>query len=512
MRGPEPAATGTPAAVADRTLADARRLLADHIYREVAFERLCEVSGDTVVLDPGPGFIRDTAQLMPRALAVAELRFERVIVLPTTFDLSCDAVREAVGRTRATLLDPVWLRAPDPPLGGGPALHPDALPGARVTAVILSCEQPERALRAVDSVRAAGLDTAVLVIDNNLPAADAAMLEAGVRNRTGVALHRSDRNLGTGGGRSFAVAHTRSDYVLFLDDDAELASGALERLVAELDEHPEADAVTATVVMSDGRVQHSGGWVEVTSGVALFTALGEGVRPEELPESGPVGWVPGTAVLVRRELFTAYPIDLGLAAYYEDNEWCHRIALDRPGTFRRSREAIAVHERTAPSPPPQDFTMRSRAVELLAAHAQFYARHGLLLAPSLFDLVHQLRDDDGEPDIASARLLLELVLTRGPDWIFMEWMNGGLHDLLHGRLDRHRLARRNAELEHELAECRRQQATQQAWIDEHTELLGYLYNRHETLQRVEQGGWWQLRQRALPVLQILWRIQKRTQR
>ena len=214
-------------------------------------------------------------------------------------------------------------------------------------------------------------------------------------------------------------------------------------------------------------------------------------------------------MLARRELFSAFPLDPRVAAYYEDNEWCHRVALERPWCFRRSREAIVVHRRTTPSPPPQDFAMRSRAVELLVAHAAFYARHGLLLAPSLFDLVHQLRDDDGEPDLASARLLLELVLARGPDWVFMEWMNGGLHELLHGRLDRHRLERRNAELQRELAECQRQLATRQAWIDEHTELLGYLYDRHETLQRVEQGGWWQLRQRALPALRIVWRLKGR---
>ncbi len=379
------------------------------------------------------------------------------------------------------------------------------MPAARVTAIILSCEQPERALRAVDSVRAAEVDTAVLVIDNNLPDADAAALAAAVRDRPGVALHRSDRNLGTGGGRSFGVAHSRGDHVLLLDDDAELAPGALDQLVAELDTHPEADAVTATVVAPDGRVQHSGGWVEVSGGVALFTAIGEGDRVEELPPSGPVGWVPGTAMLARRELFAAFPIDLGIRAYYEDNEWCHRVALERPGCFRRSREATAVHDRIPPSPPPQDFAMCSRAVELLAAHAQFYARHGVLLAPSLFDLVHQLRDEDGDPDLASGRLLLELVLARGPDWVFMEWMNGGLRELLGGRHDRHRLASENAEL-------RSQLEAQRAWIDEHTELLSYLHQRHETLQRVEQGGWWQLRQRALPALRIVWRLTGRDER
>ena len=168
------------------------------------------------------------------------------------------------------------------------------------------------------------------MIDNNLPDADASTLATAVRDRARVALHRSDRNVGTGGGRSFGVAHSRGEYVLFLDDDAELVPGTLERLVAELDTHPEADAVSATVVGPDGRVQHSGGWVEVSGGIALFTVIGEGLRPEELPPSGSAGWVPGTAMLARRELFSAFPLDPRMAAYYEDNEWCHRVALERP--------------------------------------------------------------------------------------------------------------------------------------------------------------------------------------
>ena len=59
--------------------------------------------------------------------------------------------------------------------------------------------------------------------------------------------------------------------------------GTLERLVAELDTHPEADAVSATVVGPDGRVQHSGGWVEVSGGIALFTVIGEGAAARGAP-------------------------------------------------------------------------------------------------------------------------------------------------------------------------------------------------------------------------------------
>jgi GT2 family glycosyltransferase len=501
VRGPGQDPEGAP-------LASARELLADHIYREIPFESVCEARGDTVLLDGSPGFVRRAERLMPRALAVAELRFERVIVLPTAVDLSCDPVREVLSRTRATVFADD-LTADIALTEGAASVGTGTLPSARVSAVILSREHPARALHAADSVRAAAVQTAVLVVDNNSPDRDAAVLADGVSRREGVALHRSDRNLGTGGGRSFGVGHTRGEFVLFLDDDAELTPGALDRLVTDLDAHPDAYAVSATVVGADGRVQHSGGWLEVAGGVAEFTPIGAGTSVDELPPSGPAGWVPGTATLARRELFERFPIDHGMGAYYEDNEWCYRIALECPGCFRRCKEAVVMHDRCVPPPPPQDFEMRSTAVELLAAHAAFYRCHGLLLGPSLFDLVHQLRDADGDSDLAAARLLLELVLAKGTDWVFMEWMNGGLRELLHGRGDRHRLQRENDRVRAEIGALQARVGDQQAWIDEHSGLLGYLHDRHETLQRVEQGGWWQLRQRALPALRVVWRLQGR---
>jgi hypothetical protein len=275
----------------DPALAPVHGVLADHIYREVAFEQLCEVTGDVVVLDGGPGFTHATAHLMARALAVAELRFDRVVVLPTSIDQSCDTVRETIAGSRATFIGARVTAGRDPAANRAQPTGAPALPTARVTAVILSRAQPDAALRAADSVRAAAVDTAVLVLDNNSRDADAAVLAAGVRARDRVWLHRSDRNLGTGGGRCFGVAHSTGEYVLFLDDDAVLAPGALEALLAEIDRHPDVSAVTASVVGADGRVQHSGGWVEVAGGVAEFTALGQGDRLENLPPSGPIGWV-----------------------------------------------------------------------------------------------------------------------------------------------------------------------------------------------------------------------------
>jgi GT2 family glycosyltransferase/exopolysaccharide biosynthesis predicted pyruvyltransferase EpsI len=608
----------------DLIWAGTRKLLAEHIYREIDLTALCRARGHTVVLKGGGAFCRRYREHMPRALAVACLRFERVILLPSSFDPSEDEVRDALARTRATVFarelesyrrivslcdarlahdcafffdfepyrspgrgtlnafredgeeisgrslpadnDDISLTAEnldrwlgviaehelirtdrahvmiaaamlgkrvefgpcnyhkvdaiaqyalsDYPVTSLPAPLPRRHSGrnakqsaparvtshrsippapASVTAVVLTRDRPTKALDAVDSLRSKTVSLQTVVIDNNSAPAAAQMLRAGCGERDGVLLHRSDRNLGCAAGRQFALEHVASELVLFLDDDAELDPGALDTMVGELDAHPDAAAVTATVLLDDGTIQHSGGWMRALDGSVEFGPVGEGRQPDEaaVPASGPVDWVSGTAVLVRREVLDRFPIDGQMAAYYEDNEWSYRVELARPGSFRRSLEARAVHHRAIEPPSGEVFSIRSAAVERLLAHARFYERHGKLLDVREFDLVPELRDSAGGRDIAAARLLMELLLANGTDWTLMEWMNGNLDVLLSaGRL----VAAQRADLDQQAAR-----------IAEQAQALAYFRGRHEELERVEVSFSWRLHEHILPVLStLLW--------
>src|SRR5438105_1595043 len=88
--------------------AGTRHLLRETPHREIQLDQLAAARGETAVL-LGGGFSRDDHDVMPRALAVAELRFERVIVLPASFDPSDELVFRALSRTRAT----VFAREPE---------------------------------------------------------------------------------------------------------------------------------------------------------------------------------------------------------------------------------------------------------------------------------------------------------------------------------------------------------------------------------------------------------------
>ncbi len=83
--------------------AGTHRLLARRPFREIGLDELAAASGRTVLLPGGGAWCRPYHEWMPYALGIAELRFERVIVLPSSFDPGEDSVRHALEKTRATV-------------------------------------------------------------------------------------------------------------------------------------------------------------------------------------------------------------------------------------------------------------------------------------------------------------------------------------------------------------------------------------------------------------------------
>jgi glycosyltransferase involved in cell wall biosynthesis/GT2 family glycosyltransferase len=401
------------------------------------------------------------------------------IDVPTAASLATELLDPVAGGMLGRLREQAQSVPPPPTSASRP----------RITAVVLTQDRPELLRGALDSLEQTSVDPEVIVID------DASAPEAGRRtaaecaDRPRVHLHRSPERRGCAAGRRLGVELAAGDLILFLDDDAELLPGALEHLCAELEAHPETDAVTSTVVLSDGRIVHSGGTVEVRDGIATYGLIGAQapIAAGGLAPSGPVAWVPGTAVLIRRAVLEQFPIDEGMVGYYEDNEWSYRVGAERPGAFRRSREALVVHHLIPKRFDFVDAQTRSRWADWLNSHAHFYERHGILLAPWLFDLVPEMRADDGSCDYAGARLLLELTIAKGGDWVAYARETGELDDFLH--------ARRNRVERVELIRLREAVAAEE-------EALAFLQRRHQTLSAVEQGGWWRLRARVLPLLRI----------
>lgn len=83
--------------------AGTRRLIDGHVYREIDYEELPSASGELAVIAGGGAWGRRFNEIMPEVLAIAELRFDRVIVFPSTFEVAEDRVRDALKDSNATV-------------------------------------------------------------------------------------------------------------------------------------------------------------------------------------------------------------------------------------------------------------------------------------------------------------------------------------------------------------------------------------------------------------------------
>lgn len=154
----------------------------------------------------------------------------------------------------------------------------------------------------------------------------------------------AERNGGFAYGNNQAVRRVLSrsrpaDYVLLLNPDTEIRPGAIETLVAFMESHPAAGIAGAGLEDAEGA-----SWPIAFRFPSILSELDRGLRfgpvskllkkhavPQLMgPDAQPIDWVPGAAMIVRREVFE----DIGLMderyfLYYEETDFC--LAAKRAG-------------------------------------------------------------------------------------------------------------------------------------------------------------------------------------
>ncbi len=382
-------------------------------------------------------------------------------------------------------------------------LRPEMLSGQgepRMTLVVLTHDRPQhwpRLLRSLrDHVR---LPIKLLVVDDHSePAARAELRRlcdelSSVPGGTAVRdleLVWLERSLRCPAARQHALSHVTTEYLMFLDDDAEIFPATIEHLVQELDSDPGLLAAGANVVLPDGTVQFCGGnyWDE-PDGVLHFEPLGFGLDFED-PALGPslgCQWLAGAALAVRRSALVNEPLDLGMVMYYEDNEWFYRVGRHHPpGVFRRSVQALVLHYQELKSPKGEEPEEVLRSLPYLQSLAHFYRVHGRLLE-GVFVFAPRLLAE-GRRDTAAARLLLELLADHGPEWLAREWLGGGLSPLFRGGLedDLRRAGEAAAAVRLELAAAQAELAASQAELAASQEQLAEGRERAAALAAAER--------------------------
>jgi GT2 family glycosyltransferase len=198
-------------------------------------------------------------------------------------------------------------------------------------------------LEAIERTTPAALSHEVLVLDN--ASRDGSVEAVLSRNSGGIRLLARDARAGKAENDSTLLEAARGEYCLLLNEDAELLPGAVERLVAILDEHPGAAVVGARLLFPDGRPQHCA-WrlpgVRTAIVGALFlhkllTVQSRGSRVRE------VGWTQSSAMLVRRSAAEQVGwLDPDFFVYSDETDFCKRLR-DAGWRILWTPDAEAIH-------------------------------------------------------------------------------------------------------------------------------------------------------------------------
>ena len=203
-------------------------------------------------------------------------------------------------------------------------------------------------------------------------------------------------NVGFAAATNAGIRRGTGRALLLLNSDTIVPAGALERLLAELDRHPDAAAIGPRLVDGEGRAELSfgsmmGPWNELRQrrlmrGIerddpAIRRQVEAMTRQERSPD-----WVSGACLLVRRADAEAVGLlDERFFMYTEDVDFCAALRTrGRRVLFTPAVEIVHLRGRSAATAPAATHAAYRRS------HLAFYQKHHPALAP-LLRLYHRLR-------------------------------------------------------------------------------------------------------------------------
>ncbi len=178
------------------------------------------------------------------------------------------------------------------------------------------------------------LEGEVIVIDNKSD--DASSMIAS--QYPTVQLHINKERRGFSANNNYGMALARGKYLLLLNPDTEVLPGALETLIAFMNENSQVGLCGAQLLFPDGTIQSSPRrFPTLTSVIARRSPLRVFLRHSRwnkhhlmfdinYSQPQPVDWLLGACLFLRREILEEVgPLDEGFFLYVEDIDWARRI-------------------------------------------------------------------------------------------------------------------------------------------------------------------------------------------
>lgn len=175
----------------------------------------------------------------------------------------------------------------------------------------------------------------VVVVDNASEDGSTAMVK---QEFPRVTLMEGRENVGFARANNQALPHCHGTYVLLLNPDTEVLDGAIGKMVAHLEAHPDIGALGCRLLNTDGSFQRwtAGVFPSVSAAARhaffidrLFSNRSSGrslYLSRDVDHDMDVDWVSGACMLLRRSALGDTIFDESFFMYGEDNELCARLA------------------------------------------------------------------------------------------------------------------------------------------------------------------------------------------
>ena len=181
----------------------------------------------------------------------------------------------------------------------------------------------------------------VIVVDNASAGNDADRIAA---LHPEVTLVRSQHNLGFAGGNNLGIAHAQGDYLFFLNNDTEIKSPILARMVEPFERDPKIGGLSPLIRFyhTPDAVQYAGDW-KLTP-ITLRNRYPDAHLPHRHEVSRQVEVMHGAAMMLPRSVIDHIgPMYEGYFLFYEEFDWSY--ALLRAGyTVWFESTAVVYHK------------------------------------------------------------------------------------------------------------------------------------------------------------------------
>jgi len=143
-----------------------------------------------------------------------------------------------------------------------------------------------------------------------------------------VRIIRSSKNKGFGSASNLGARSSEGDFLFFLNPDTRMISGGIEDILNDLQCDQSIGIVGGKLFDRNGMIQDWSAGNEISFASIISNNLGF-IKDRDIWESKdriPVGWVSGTAFMIKKELFeTIGGFDENFFMYFEDADLCKRV-------------------------------------------------------------------------------------------------------------------------------------------------------------------------------------------